>query len=99
MSYEVAKVVSETAEAVGEVLETGLVRGAAAWDAVSGQRVGPPVAVRRWPWAVMAAVLGAGAGAAAAMLVGRLLGQDAPDAQEPEDVEAVVDRPLDRPVS
>jgi hypothetical protein len=105
MSYEVARAVGGTVsavggtvgDAVGDVLETGLVRGAAAWDAVAGHRVGPPVAVRRWPWAVLAAVLGAAAGAAAALLIGRLLGSDAPDAQEPEDVEAVVDRPLDPP--
>ena len=80
-----------------DVLDTSSVRGRAAWDALRGDRVGPPVAVRRWPWAVGAAVLGAAAGAAAALLVGRLVGSDAPDAQEPEDLEAVVDRPTDPP--
>ena len=79
---------------LGEVVDDALVRGDAALTALRGERVGPPLAVRRWPWAVAAALLGAAAGAAAAQLLGRLLlGQDAPDAQEPEDLEAVVDRP------
>lgn len=83
--------------AVGELQEafdTSVVRGGAAWDAVSGARVGPPTAVRRWPWAVAAAALGAVAGGALAVLVRRLGGQDAPGAQEPEELEAVVDRPV-----
>ncbi len=79
-----------------DVLEAGTVRGDAALTALRGHRVGPPVAVRRWPWAVGAAVLGAAAGAAVALFVGRLLmGRDAPDAQDPADLEAVVDRPTD----
>ena len=82
---------------LSEVLDTSKVRGGAAWDALRGDRVGPPVAVRRWPWALGAALLGAAAGAAAALLVGRLLVSDAPDAQEPEDLEAVVDRQVDLP--
>lgn len=77
------------------VLEAGISRGDAALTALRGERVGPPLAVRRWPWAVGAAVLGAAAGAGAALLVGRLLmGRDAPDAQDPADLEAVVDRPV-----
>ena len=54
-------------------------------------RDAPPA--RRWPWAVLAAVLGAAAGSAAAVLVRSLQGTDAPDAQEPDEVQAVVDRP------
>ena len=87
MAYEVTKV-------VGDVLDAGVVRGDAALTALRGERVGPPLAVRRWPWAVGAAVVGAAAGAGVALLVGRLLmGRDAPDAQDPADLEAVVDRP------
>ena len=48
---------------------------------------------RRWPWAVGAAVLGAAAGGAIAKLVHHLGGVDAPDAQDPGDLQAVVDRP------
>lgn len=51
----------------------------------------PPV--RRWPWAVLAAVLGAAAGSAAAFAVRALEGTDAPDALEPDELQAVVDRP------
>jgi hypothetical protein len=54
-------------------------------------RAEPPV--RRWPWAVLAAVVGAAAGSAAALVVRSLEGEDAPDAQEPDQVQAVVDRP------
>lgn len=49
---------------------------------------------RRWPWAIGAAVAGAAAGAGAALAVRRVLGQDAPDAQEPEQLLAVVDTGL-----
>ena len=52
---------------------------------------------RRWPWALLAAVLGAAAGSAAAVVVRSLEGTDAPDAQEPEEVQAVVDRPGSTP--
>ena len=79
---------------VARAVDAGVIRTEAALTALRGERVGPPLAVRRWPWAVGAAVLGAAAGAGVAVLAGRLLmGQDAPDAQEPEDLEAVVDRP------
>lgn len=70
------------------------VRGGAAWDALRGERVGPPVAVARWPVAVAAAMAGAAAGVAVAVAVRRFSRPDAPDAQRPEDVEAVVDRPV-----
>ncbi|MGI8536457.1 MAG: hypothetical protein ACR2K2_08150 [Mycobacteriales bacterium] len=79
--------------AVHEARDTSLIRGGAAWDAVRGARVGPPTAVRRWPWALAAAVLGAAAGGAVAVLVRRLGGQDAPGALEPAELKAVVDRP------
>lgn len=46
---------------------------------------------RRWPWSLGAAVAGAAAGAAVVLAVRRVLGQDAPDAQEPEQLRAVVD--------
>ncbi len=49
---------------------------------------------RRWPWSVGAAVAGAAAGAALVLLVRRVVGQDAPDAQEPEQLQAVVDTGL-----
>jgi hypothetical protein len=92
MAYDLAH------DPVRRALETGAVRGDAALTALRGGRVGPPVAVPRWPWAVGAAVLGAAAGAGVALLVGRLLvGRDAPDAQDPADLEAVVDRPVEQP--
>jgi hypothetical protein len=92
-------VVADVVETLQDALDTAAVRGGAAWVALRGGTVGPPVAVRRWPWAVGAAVLGAAAGAGVALLVGRLLlGRDAPDAQDPADLEAVVDREVDRPV-
>jgi len=59
--------------------------------------VQPPA--RRWPWAVGAAVLGAAAGAAVALAVRRLVGQDAPDAQDPEQLRAVVDTGRTGPAS
>ena len=48
---------------------------------------------RRWPWALAATVAGAAAGAAVAYAVRRVEGQDRPDAVEPEQLQAVVDRP------
>lgn len=75
-----------------DVVDEARVRGGAAWDALRGERVGPPVAARRWPVALAAAVAGAAAGAAVAMVLRRLRTQDAPGAQEPEELEAVVDR-------
>jgi len=42
---------------------------------------------------VLAAGLGAAAGSAVARLLRSLEGTDAPDAQEPDELQAVVDRP------
>ena len=50
---------------------------------------------RGWPWAVTAAVAGAVAGVAAAGVVRRLSTRDAPDALDPEQLRADVDRPED----
>lgn len=79
------------------LLEEPAVRGGAALDALRGVPVGPPAAVRRWPWAVGAAALGALAGMGVALLVRRVQGEDAPDAQEPHELRAVVDLPVDGP--
>jgi hypothetical protein len=78
-----------------EVVDEARVRGGAAWEALRGERVGPPVAVRRWPVALLAALVGAGAGIAVAVLLRRLRTTDAPDALEPQELRAVVDRPGD----
>jgi len=80
-----------------EAVHTSRVRGGAARAALRGSRVGPPAAVRRWPWALAAAILGAAAGSGVAVLVRRLEGEDAPDAQDPSELEAVVDRPASQP--
>ncbi|GAC1439319.1 MAG: hypothetical protein NVSMB55_00370 [Mycobacteriales bacterium] len=74
-------------------LDEARVRGEAAWDALRGERVGPPVAVSRWPWALAAALAGAAAGVAVAVAVRRISRPDAPGAQDPQDLEAVIDRP------
>ena len=75
------------------MLEETVVRGTAALDALAGRPVRPPAAARRWPWAVLAAVTGAAAGAAVVLLLRRIEGEDAPGAQEPHELQAVVDRP------
>jgi hypothetical protein len=75
-----------------DALEEARVRGGAAWDALRGERVGPPVASRRWPVALGAALAGAAAGVAVAVALRRLRTQDPPGALEPEQLEAVVDR-------
>jgi hypothetical protein len=93
----VGTVVESVGSTVGGLVEEPGARGGAALDALRGARVGPPVAVRRWPWALGAALLGAAAGAAAALLVHRLQGSDAPGAQEPHELRAVVDLPADGP--
>jgi hypothetical protein len=46
---------------------------------------------RRWPWALTAAALGAALGAGGVLLVRRVLGEDAADAQDPADLRAVID--------
>ena len=56
---------------------------------------GASVPARRWPWALAATVAGAVAGGAVAYAVRRVQGQDSPGAVEPEQVQAVVDRPDD----
>ena len=78
------------ANSLTEVLE-GVVedvreRGGEVVDALAGRR-----RPRRWPWAVGAAAAGAAAGAGVALLVRGLVGQDAPGAQEPDQLRAVVD--------
>lgn len=60
-------------------------------------RAGAFVPARRWPWALAATVAGAAAGAAVAYAARRVDGTDSPGAVEPEQVRAVVDRPLDDP--
>ena len=85
--------VGAATETVSGVLEDARERGGAAWVALRGERVGPPLAVRRWPWALGAALAGAAAGAVAAKLVRRLNPADAPGAQEPHELRAVVDTP------
>lgn len=87
----------QAVETVSGVLEEAGERGGAAWVALQGGAVHPPVGVRRWRWAVGAAVAGAAAGAAVAYVASRLRTQDAPGALDPEQVEAVVDRPAGTP--
>ena len=65
---------------------TGHGRAAARW-----------VPARRWPWAVAAVVAGGAAGAAVAYAVRRVEGVDSPEAVDPQEVQAVVDRPDDAP--
>ena len=77
---------------LADVLEEARVRGGAAWDALRGERVGPPVGRRRWPVGLAAALAGAAAGVAVAVALRRLRAGDPPDAQDPEDLLAVVDR-------
>jgi hypothetical protein len=79
---------------VAAALDEARVRGGAAWDALRGERVGPPVAAPRWPWALAAAVFGAAAGVAVVVVARRISRPDPPDAQDPEDLEAVIDRPV-----
>ena len=75
------------APVVGEALE----RGGAAWGVLRGDRIGPPLAVRRWPWALGAALAGAAAGAVVAAMVRKVAPADAPGAQEAHELRAVVD--------
>ena len=76
----------------GRVVGAGRVRGHGAVRALQGAPVGPPMAGRRWPWAVLAGALGAVAGAATVLVLRRVLGQDDPGAQEPLHLVALVDR-------
>ena len=72
-------------EVLEGTLEDAVERGGSVVDRLTGRRS------RRWPWAAGAAVAGAAAGAGSVLLLRRLVGQDAPDAQEPEQLRAVVD--------
>lgn len=83
-----APVLDSALETVGRVLDETRVRSGAALSALRGE----PVA-RRWPWVLAALVTGAAVGAGAALLVRRLNPPDAPGAQDPDEVRAVVDQP------
>ena len=63
---------------------------AAARTLARGAR-GRPVPARRWPWAVAAVAAGALSGAAVALALRR--GRAGGAVQEPEELQAVVDRP------
>ena len=84
--HDARTAVAAAQEILDGVLENARERGPAAVAVLAGRR--PP---RRWPWAVGAAVAGAAAGAGVALVVRRVLGQDAPGAQEPDQLVAVVD--------
>jgi len=79
--------------AAAPVLGEARERGSAAWVALRGDAVVPPVASRRWPWALGAAVAGALAGAVVAKLMATVSPADVPGAQEPHELRAVVDTP------
>lgn len=68
------------------VLEEGRERGSGVVDALAGRRT-----PSRWPWALAAAAVGALAGAGVAFALRGALGQDAPGAQDPAELLAVVD--------
>lgn len=70
------------------VLEDARERGYDVWEAVGGSR---PKRRSRYPWAPRAAVVGGILGVVAAVAVRALRKGDAPGAQEPEQVRAVVD--------
>lgn len=89
----VQAILDEARQRAEVVLEEAAVRGGAAWDALRGERVGPPVAAARWPWALAAAAAGAAVAVAVVIATRGLGGPEAPDAQDPEDLEAVIDRP------
>ena len=79
------------ADAAG-LLDEAALRSSAAWDVLRGETVGPPAGHRRWPWAVLAALAGAAAGVGVAYALARVRTTDAPDAVDPTQVEAVIDR-------
>lgn len=74
------------------LLDEAVHRGSAAWDSLRGETVRPPAGHRRWPWALLAAVAGAAGGAGVAYALSRVRTTDAPDAVDPAQVEAVIDR-------
>ena len=78
--------VVQAQEVLDGVVEQAREHSPAAVALVSGRR--PP---RRWPWAVVAAVAGAAAGAGVALALQRVVGRDAPGALEPDQLVAVVD--------
>ena len=84
--------VSPYVETVSGVLEDAGHRGSAAWAALRDP-AGDVLPTRRWPWAFGAAVAGAAAGAVVALAIGRVRTADVPGAQDPEELQAVVDRP------
>ena len=73
-------------EALEGVLEDAYERGAQAWDVLRGRR-----APRRWPRTAGGAAVGAMVAVVLTVLVRRLATRDAPGAQDPEQVLAVVD--------
>jgi len=81
---------SQLTEVLEGVVEDARGRGVEVVDALAGRRP-----ARRWPWAIGAAVAGAAAGAGVALAVRGVLGHDAPGAQDPSELVAVVDlRPV-----
>lgn len=91
LAVAAAPVVESAVETVNGVLEDALVRGGAAWEALRGHEVAPVAPVRRWPYALAAALAGAAAGAAAVRVLRAVVPADAPGAQEPHELRAVVD--------
>lgn len=86
---EPGALVRQWAGAVEGVVESVVEQGR---DRASAVRATPVPAPRRTvSWSVGAAVAGALGGVAVALLVRRLLGSDAPGAQEPDQLRAVVD--------
>ena len=83
---DVRTAAGQLTEVLEGVVEDARGRGVEVVGALSGRRP-----ARRWPWAVAAAVAGATAGAGVALVVQRVLGQDAPGAQDPSELRAVVD--------
>ena len=92
-----APLVESAVETVSGVLEDAGHRGSAAWVALRGDEGRLPVPVRRWPWAVGAALAGAAAGGAVAYVLSRVRTADAEGAIDPAEVQAVVDRPETSP--
>lgn len=86
-----APAVAAAAVSAGGALGTARHRSADALTVLKGDRVGPPASVRRWPWALGAAVAGAAAGALVVSVLRRVAPGDAPGAQEPHELRAVVD--------
>jgi hypothetical protein len=84
-SADTGAVVKQLGEVLEGVVEDGRERALSAFGRT------PPPKRSRWPWAAGAVVAGAAAGAAVAFAVRRLVGQDAPGAQEPDQLRAVVD--------